>query len=76
MLYAGVDVGGMSIKCCLAKENGEILVKDSFKTKSGITCAEMGEEIASFLKGLAAKIGISEKEIAAVGIGTPGTVDG
>ena len=76
MIYAGVDVGGMSIKCCLAKESGEILVKDSFKTQKGITCAEMGEQIASFLKELASKIGVSESEIAAVGIGTPGTVDG
>ena len=75
MLYAGVDVGGMSIKCCLAKENGEMLVKDSFKTKKNITCAEMGESIASFIKKLAARIGVAESEIAAVGMGTPGTVD-
>ncbi len=76
MIYAGVDVGGMSIKCCLAKESGEILIKDSFKTKDGLTCAEMGEQIALFLKGLAAKIEIEERQIIAVGIGTPGTVDG
>ena len=76
MIYAGVDVGGMSIKCCLATAQGEILVKDSFVTKDGISCAEMAEETASFLKKLAAKAGIEEKEIAAVGMGTPGTVDG
>ncbi|MBP5404881.1 MAG: ROK family protein [Clostridia bacterium] len=76
MIYAGVDVGGMSIKCCLATEQGEILVKDSFKTKDGITSAEMGESIARFLKELASRIGVAEKEIRAVGIGTPGTVDG
>lgn len=76
MIYAGVDVGGMSIKCCLANESGEILVKDSFKTKPGITSAEMGEEIALFVKKLASEIGVQESEIAAIGMGTPGTVDG
>jgi len=76
MIYAGVDVGGMSIKCCLADEKGTILVKDSFQTKKGITSAEMGESIAFFLKGLASRIGITEKDILSVGIGTPGTVDG
>ena len=76
MIYAGVDVGGMSIKCCLATEEGKILIKDSFVTKEGITCADMAESTASFLKALAAKAGIAEKDIAAVGMGTPGTVDG
>ena len=75
MIYAGVDVGGMSIKCCLATEKGEILVKDSFVTKDGITCAEMAEQTATFLKSLAAKAGVREEEIVAVGMGTPGTVD-
>ena len=76
MIYGGVDVGGMSIKCCLATEEGEILIKDSFVTKDAITCAEMAESIASFLKSLALKVNISESEIVAVGMGTPGTVDG
>ena len=76
MIYAGVDVGGMSIKCCFATENGEILIKDSFVTKAGITCAEMAEQTATFLKSLAAKAGIKESEIISVGMGTPGTVDG
>ncbi|MBQ9370283.1 MAG: ROK family protein [Clostridia bacterium] len=76
MIYAGVDVGGMSIKCCLATKEGEILVKDSFKTKEGITCVEMAEQISSFLKELAARIGVSFDEVASIGIGTPGTVDG
>ena len=75
MIYAGVDVGGMSIKCCLATEKGEILLKDSFATKEGITCAEMAEQTACFIKALAEKQGIKVSEIAAVGMGTPGTVD-
>lgn len=76
MIYAGVDVGGMSIKCCLATEKGEILVKDSFVTKQGITCAEMAEQTAGCIKSLAKTAGVELKEIAAVGMGTPGTVDG
>ena len=76
MIYAGVDVGGMSIKCCLATEKGEILVKGSFKTKANITCAGMAEDTANFLKQLAEKAGVKESEITAVGMGTPGTVDG
>ena len=75
MIYAGVDVGGMSIKCCLATEEGKILIKDSFATKAGITCAEMAEGTAACIKSLAAKAGVSEGDIAAVGMGTPGTVD-
>jgi len=76
MIYAGVDVGGMSIKCCLATEEGKILVKDSFKTAEKITCAEMAEETSRFLMTLADRAGIKAEEIAAVGMGTPGTVDG
>jgi len=76
MIYAGVDVGGMSIKCCLATKEGEILIKDSFKTKDNITCDEMAEGIASCLKSLAARINVPFEDVASVGIGTPGTVDG
>ena len=76
MIYAGVDVGGMSIKCCLATEDGKILIKDSFVTKDAITCAEMAEQTASCIKAIAAKAGVDIKDVAAVGMGTPGTVDG
>ena len=75
-IIAGVDVGGMSIKCCLATEKGEILTKGSFVTKAGLTCADMASETAAFVKSLAAKAGVAENDIAAVGMGTPGTVDG
>ena len=76
MIYAGVDVGGMSIKCCLATKEGKILIKDSFVTKDGLTCAEMAESTANFIKGLAAKAGIAESDILSLGMGIPGTVDG
>ena len=76
MIYAGVDVGGMSIKCCLATSEGEMLAKGSFVTKEGITCAEMAEQTANCLKALADKAGVKQEEIVAVGMGTPGTVDG
>ena len=76
MIYAGVDVGGMSIKCGLVTAEGEVLVKDSFKTQQGITCADMAKQTANCIFDLAKKAGIDAKEIAAVGMGTPGTVDG
>ncbi|MBO7390852.1 MAG: ROK family protein, partial [Clostridia bacterium] len=76
MIYAAVDVGGMSIKCALATEDGRILVKDSFVTKAGLTCADMAESTVTFIKKLAEKAGIAESDIAAIGMGTPGTVDG
>ena len=76
MIYAGVDVGGMSIKCCLATEDGQILTKGSFKTKEGLTCAEMAEQTAAFVKSLAEKASLPESDIAAIGMGIPGTVDG
>ena len=76
MNYAGVDVGGMSIKCCLATEKGEILAKDSFKTEKDLTCAGMAEQTAACIKSLAAKAQVAESEIVAVGMGIPGTVDG
>ena len=75
MIYAGVDVGGMSIKCCLATEEGKILVKDSFKTKANLTCEEMAEGISSCLKTLAERIGVSFADVKSIGIGAPGTVD-
>ena len=76
MIYAGVDVGGMSIKCCLATEKGEILAKGSFVTRKDLTCADMAKETAECIFSLAEKNGIDRAEIKAVGMGAPGTVDG
>ena len=75
MIYAGVDVGGMSIKCGLVTEKGEILIKDSFKTQKNITCEGMAKQTSEFLFALAKKAGVTPEEIAAVGMGIPGTVD-
>lgn len=71
--YAGIDFGGMSAKAGLFDENGKLLAKDSVKTSKedgyAITVAKMAQLVRT--------LGESKKvKVSAVGIGSPGIIDG
>ena len=71
--YAGIDFGGMSAKAGLFDENGKLLAKDSVKTSKedgyAVTVAKMAQLVRA--------LGESKKvKVSAVGIGSPGIIDG
>jgi glucokinase len=70
--YVGIDVGGTNIKIGLFDSELKLISKTSITTN-----ADMGPDIvignmASTVKELISKAGLSLKDIVAVGIGTPG----
>jgi len=71
----GLDLGGTFIKVGLVSENGEILKKEQFPTKA----EEEKKEVILQQMEKAVDFAIDEysgkKEIAGIGIGTPGLVD-
>lgn len=75
MYYIGIDVGGTNLKAGLVDENGKILEVERIPL-----CYENPEQFAQVVAGLAknvtAKGGVPLEEIAWVGMGMPGSVDG
>ena len=71
-LYAGVDLGGTSIKCALAGADGEIVCQRSIPTESHAGPNSVLMRIAELVNEMQAEVGQS---ISAVGMGVPGLVD-
>ena len=70
MLYLGVDLGGTNIKAALVTENGEIVKEASTPTNLPRTAEAVCDDIAALCLQLA-----EGEQVAAVGVGCPGTVD-
>lgn len=71
MLYLGVDLGGTNIKVALVDENGEILQEASAPTNLPRPAEAVCDDIAALCRQLA-----EGQEVAGIGVGCPGTVDG
>lgn len=71
--YLGIDVGGTSVKCGVVNSDGTILAKDAAPTN--LKAEELAAQMASLGRSAIEAAGLSEQDIAAVGIGMPGTVD-
>lgn len=72
----GIDLGGMSAKGGLFSENGELLTEEKVAT-----CSEDGfegtlEKLANLSRGLVEKMGVDYADVLAIGVGSPGVVDG
>lgn len=76
MLYIGIDVGGTNLKAGLVNDDGEILAV----ARTPLGAFQGPEWFAETLANLAREVmmqkGVSEQEIAWVGIGIPGAVSG
>ncbi len=70
MLYLGVDLGGTNIKAALVTENGETVKEASTPTNLPRTAEAVCDDIAALCLQLA-----EGEQVAAVGVGCPGTVD-
>lgn len=76
MYYIGIDVGGMSIKAGLVDVKGNVLHKEVFVTKGGYTPEyTISNDIHKLIDMLIAGAGISESEVAGIGIGQAGSID-
>lgn len=74
MYFIGVDVGGMSIKCGIVNENGEIFYKKAFKTDPEKPSEEIIDDISGFIFDILADKKIGINEISGLGLGFPGSV--
>ena len=73
MLYLGVDLGGTNIKTALVDESGRVLAEAARPTALPRPAEAVCDDIVAALRETAAG---HESEIAAAGVGCPGTVDG
>jgi len=75
MYYIGVDLGGTSIKVGLVDNKGSIVLKEKIKTNPKRGYSEVIIDMANLINKIISDSHIENKEIAGIGIGTPGTPD-
>ncbi|MEG0019884.1 MAG: ROK family protein [Oscillospiraceae bacterium] len=76
-IYIGVDLGGTNIAAGVVNTQGEILARKSVKTNLPKPKEQIEQDIFDLCVAVCSKSGYNiEKDITAVGIGTPGSVNG
>ena len=75
MLYLGVDLGGTNIAVGLVDENGAIICQDDTPTLATRPTEEIIKDMCDLCKKVGDEAGKSMDEVAAIGVGCPGTVD-
>ena len=73
--YAGIDFGGMSAKAGLFDTEGNMIAKDTVKTSREEGYLTTVVKMAQLVRGLSERYG-GMSEVGAVGIGSPGVIDG
>lgn len=71
----GVDLGGTNIKAGVCDEKGQVLAKLSITTEAQRGPEGVMDRIAEAAREAAQRAGLSLEEVAAVGVGAPGTID-
>jgi len=75
MYYAGIDLGGTNIAAGIVDENGKMYESMSVPTGATRHYSEIIKDMAELVKALCQKMNISTSDLAAVGIGSPGSID-
>lgn len=75
MIYAGVDIGGMTIKVGLVNENGKIVLSRAFATEQEKGFKSMVARTAEMVRALLDDANYSLLDLGGIGFGIPGTVD-
>ena len=75
MYYIGIDVGGTNLKAGLVDEAGNIVEVERIPLDYQ-NPEQFAEVVAGLAKAVSAKGGVGLEEIAWVGMGMPGSVDG
>jgi glucokinase len=74
-LFVGVDVGGTSIKLGVVDDEGKTIGRTSVPTESEAGPDAALARAAHAARALLQQLGVSADEVAAVGLGSPGTMD-
>ena len=74
-LFAGVDVGGTGVKIGLVDDQGRTVARTKMATLEERGPEDCVERIVRTLQGELDKLSLTRDDIAAVGLGTPGTMD-
>lgn len=75
MIYFGVDIGGTGIKVGVVTPDGKLLHTDSAPTQAALGYEVLASDIAGLINKIMADKGISLDEVAAIGLGCPGSID-
>ncbi len=73
-MYAGIDLGGTSIKAAIADDVGELLLSRTIATDSNRGPDDVVQRIGALVQELLAEHG-GDQSLAGLGIGVPGLVD-
>jgi len=76
MYTIGIDLGGTNIAAGLVNEKAQLLAKKSIPTHAERPASEIIRDMATVSLDLIKEQGLKESDIGAIGIGSPGTVDG
>lgn len=74
-LFVGVDVGGTNIKLGIVDDTGHTLGRTSIRTEVEHGPEDAIKRVGQGLHGLLKQTGLAMDDIAAVGLGAPGTMD-
>lgn len=72
----GVDIGGTSVKLGFFNREGELLEKWEIPTRTNDAGSHILPDVAESIQGKIAEKQLTSEEIAGVGMGVPGPVDG
>lgn len=75
MFYLGIDLGGTNIAVGIVDEKGRLVLKDSVPTYSDRHHSEIIKDMAMLSLKIIETAGVNIVDVAAVGIGSPGTPD-
>ncbi len=76
MVYIGIDLGGTNIAVGVVSEAGSILSETSAKTLAERPYQEVIRDMAACVMKAVTKAGLTEADIASIGIGIPGVAQG
>ena len=76
MVYIGIDLGGTNIAVGVVSEAGSILSETSAKTLAERPYQEVIRDMAACVMKAVTKAGMTEADIASIGIGIPGVAQG
>jgi glucokinase len=74
-LFAGVDLGGTNIKAALVDDDGRLVAFHTEKTHADRGPEDAAARMGAAVDVLARQAGVSAREIAGVGLGSPGPLD-
>lgn len=75
MYRIGIDLGGTNIVAGIIDENNKIIAKASRKTDVPRAAELIFDDMAAAVKDAMAQLGLTNKDIISIGVGTPGSVN-